>query len=122
MFKLRVRTKQRILSCLLICLFVFVFVTFFVHFEVEEVEATITGSTPPASGDWVITTDTVVEDETLTINGSIVVESDADLTIRRSTIYVKGNITRKPNGGLLIENSTITTEAVSYTHLTLPTN
>lgn len=47
-------------------------------------EATITGDQPPASGDWVVTYDTVVSNEVITIRGDLVVK--ANLTISDSTV------------------------------------
>jgi len=70
---------------------------------------TIVGDQPPASGDWVITKDTVVTDHTVSILGNVIIE--ADLTLRGSSILIEGaadgsvgiNVT---SGGTLTANDT----------------
>ena len=42
--------------------------------------------TPPASGDWDITTDTVVDNVTATLNGNLTVHSGATLTVTNSSL------------------------------------
>ncbi|MGQ4833832.1 MAG: right-handed parallel beta-helix repeat-containing protein [Candidatus Asgardarchaeia archaeon] len=49
---------------------------------------TITGDLPPSSGDWVITSLTTVENETLIINGSILIQSGGTLLLINSTIQM----------------------------------
>ena len=79
-----------------------------------EQARTITGDLPPQSGDWVINQLTVVADETLIINGSIIVESGGVLILNNTTIYM--NLTSpgehyiqvKSGGNLTILNSLIT--------------
>ena len=75
---------------------------------------TITGTTPPSSGDWNISDTTIVEDEVLVINGSIFVESSGALILKNSTIYMNlasnGQywIEVLSGGNMTIINSTIT--------------
>ena len=73
----------------------------------------IVGSQPPPSGDWLITGLTIVDSETLIINGSIIVENGGVLVIKNSTIYM--NLARdgeywievRTGGNLTVINSTI---------------
>ncbi len=48
------------------------------------VSGTIVGDQPPASGDWHVQSDTTVTDETVTIDGNLILE--AQLTMQESTI------------------------------------
>ncbi len=53
--------------------------------------ATATGSgdyPPPTDGDWTITTDTTVENETIILNGNLTVENGATLTFRNVTLLI----------------------------------
>ncbi|MEX0567667.1 MAG: nitrous oxide reductase family maturation protein NosD, partial [Candidatus Njordarchaeota archaeon] len=48
----------------------------------------INGTPPPSSGDWVINDTTIVEDMTLIINGSIIVEENGTLILQNSNLYM----------------------------------
>ncbi len=48
----------------------------------------ITGIAPPQEGDWIIDNLTVVEDSTLIINGSIIVEPSGQLVLNNTTILM----------------------------------
>ncbi len=48
----------------------------------------ITGTPPPSSGNWTINDTTIVEDSTLIINGSIIVNEMGTLILKNSTIYM----------------------------------
>jgi parallel beta-helix repeat protein len=41
---------------------------------------------PPANGDWVITNETLVENETIILNGNLIVESGGNLTLKNVTL------------------------------------
>ena len=74
---------------------------------------TITGGSPPPSGDWVITSLVVIDSETLIINGSIIVDAGGTLVIKNSTIYMNlaqdGQywIEVRSGGNLTVINSTL---------------
>ncbi len=53
-----------------------------------EVEATITGDNPPPVGDWNVYNDTVVENETIILNGNLTVYAGASLTFRNVTLKI----------------------------------
>lgn len=56
--------------------------------EVRVRIGSITGTPPPESGDWTISDTTIVENSTLIINGSIVVDSQGALILRDTEIYM----------------------------------
>ncbi|MFX0114307.1 MAG: nitrous oxide reductase family maturation protein NosD [Candidatus Hodarchaeota archaeon] len=74
----------------------------------------VTGSSPPSSGNWDISSDTVIEDERYIINGSIRILSGANLTLNNVTLWMnctsdgEYNITVYDGGELYIHNCTIT--------------
>ncbi|MCD6484731.1 MAG: right-handed parallel beta-helix repeat-containing protein [Candidatus Odinarchaeota archaeon] len=74
----------------------------------------ITGTSPPSSGDWNISDITVVENETLIINGSIFIENGGVLVLRSSTLYMNLNsdgeywIEVLNGGNMTMVDSTIT--------------
>ncbi|MGQ4891331.1 MAG: right-handed parallel beta-helix repeat-containing protein [Candidatus Njordarchaeia archaeon] len=72
----------------------------------------ITGTSPPSSGNWTISDVTVVEDEVLIVNGSIVIEYSGALVLKNSTIYMNlgspGEHSIEVHGNLTVINSTIT--------------
>ncbi|MCD6483649.1 MAG: right-handed parallel beta-helix repeat-containing protein [Candidatus Odinarchaeota archaeon] len=59
-----------------------------VTWTVETEVTSITGTLPPKSGNWIINNATVVEDSTLIINGSIVINEAGALVLRNSKIYM----------------------------------
>ncbi|MFQ5978854.1 MAG: nitrous oxide reductase family maturation protein NosD [Candidatus Heimdallarchaeota archaeon] len=70
---------------------------------------------PPTSGDWSITTDTIVYDAIITLNGSLVIQNGANLTLQNVTLRMnctfdgEYNITVHNGAGLTISgNSTVT--------------
>ncbi|MFQ5978851.1 MAG: nitrous oxide reductase family maturation protein NosD [Candidatus Heimdallarchaeota archaeon] len=75
---------------------------------------------PPSSGDWIINNPTNIWNETITVNGSILVQSGGNLTLQNVTLRMNStsdgecNITVY-NGGFLniIENSSVTAVNVS---------
>ena len=56
-----------------------------------NIGATITGTQPPASGDWVINNETVVTDEVIDFTGSVIVNSGGSLRLVNSTLKIKCN-------------------------------
>jgi len=75
-------------------------------------DATITGVQPPASGDWVINTATVVSNEAITLQGNLVVI--ADLTISDSTLRLTptsdgADMINVTFGGRLVATDTLIT-------------
>jgi parallel beta-helix repeat protein len=70
---------------------------------------------PPTSGDWVISTDTVVFSESVKIKGNIVVQPGKDLNLDHVTLVMNGSVPDQfrievqNNGSLDIRTSTITT-------------
>ena len=48
----------------------------------------ITGTPPPSTGDWTINDTTIVEDSTLIINGSIIINETGTLILRNTSIYM----------------------------------
>ncbi len=74
----------------------------------NSVLASITGSSPPASGDWVINSPTTVINENLTIDGNIIVNSS--LKVIDSVIWFKSNksvLNVTERGSLYLKNVTI---------------
>ncbi|MEX0569464.1 MAG: right-handed parallel beta-helix repeat-containing protein, partial [Candidatus Njordarchaeota archaeon] len=75
---------------------------------------TITGDTPPKNGDWIISNPTVVENEVLIINGSILIQDGGSLKLIDSIIYMnltsdgEHRIEVYGGGSLTVINSTIT--------------
>ncbi|MFW9915017.1 MAG: nitrous oxide reductase family maturation protein NosD [Candidatus Thorarchaeota archaeon] len=70
---------------------------------------------PPNSGDWVISNPTIVYDETILLNGSVLIQNGGNLTLQNATLRMNNAITGAynitvDNGGVLhvVENSTIT--------------
>jgi len=62
---------------------------------------------PPSSGDWIISTSTVVENEYLIINGSINIEYNKNLEIINSTLVINGGLTGQGKNGFKLVNSKI---------------
>jgi hypothetical protein len=69
---------------------------------------------PPATGDWIVTSDTYVHQETLTVNGNLTIEDGGKLTLDNTTLIVNGSFygdlwINVENGGELnvINNSRI---------------
>jgi parallel beta-helix repeat protein len=81
-----------------------------------SVEALVTG-TPLPSGfnDWIINQNTTAVDEVIVLNGSIVINSPYNLTLRNVTVQFnctfegQYNITVRSGGALFMENCTVTT-------------
>jgi parallel beta-helix repeat protein len=79
------------------------------------------GSGPPPTGHWVIVSDTVIEDEQYLLNGSIVIESGANLTLTNVTLWLncaadgEFNITANSGGELYLHNCTVTAYNTSNT-------
>ncbi len=75
--------------------------------------SSISGTSPPSSGDWVINDVTTVDGETLIINGSIIINTTGALVIRNSIIKMnvsydgEHGIVVYPGGNLTVINSTI---------------
>ncbi|MFX0113225.1 MAG: nitrous oxide reductase family maturation protein NosD [Candidatus Hodarchaeota archaeon] len=78
------------------------------------------GSGPPPAGDWVIASDTVIEDEQYLLNGSIVIESGANLTLTNVTLWMncaadgEFNIMVNSGGELYLHNCTVTAYNIHY--------
>ena len=73
--------------------------------------ATITGTVPPPSGDWVIDNATAVTDENILVTGNITV--NASLSLERSTVTIVSQLPGEhalvvtPNGDLVATDTTI---------------
>ena len=67
---------------------VFVLIASSLLFMSPEVKGTITGDNPPPVGDWNIHNDTVVENETIILNGNLTVYSGATLIFRNVTLLM----------------------------------
>lgn len=73
----------------------------------------ITGTQPPTSGDWEISNETMVIDETVDIEGSIIVNNGGSLTLDNSTIKIKcgtdgeHGIEVKSGGAIYIKNGSV---------------
>ena len=52
----------------------------------KNASSSITGNLPPASGDWIITEETVVKSESIAMNGDIIVENGGCLTLEYSKL------------------------------------
>lgn len=74
----------------------------------------VNGTSPPSSGDWIISDNTYVYNETIVLNGSIIIENGGKLTLENVTLKFnctfdgQFNITVKSGGSLNITRSTIT--------------
>ena len=69
----------------------------------------IDATLPPSTGDWVITSNVLIEDKSLVLNGNIQIKSGGQLTLRRTQLAM-GNqfgINVESNGGITIENETV---------------
>ena len=68
---------------------------------------------PPAAGDWIVTDNTVVENQTITLSGNLVVAAGASLTLQTITLEMDGTydgefgIDVAPGGTLKVYDSTI---------------
>lgn len=90
--------------------------TFFLGMIPLKVRATITGDSYPASGNWIIDDDTVVENEIIVWNYSILIQGDADVTFKNTTIFFNSTdeagrrcrLQSTTNGTVTINNCTIT--------------
>ncbi len=49
----------------------------------------ISGIAPPSSGDWIINDTTIINEEELIINGSIIIKSGGALILKNSVLYMK---------------------------------
>ncbi|MFQ5978677.1 MAG: nitrous oxide reductase family maturation protein NosD [Candidatus Heimdallarchaeota archaeon] len=87
----------------------------------QVANATIVGTSPPASGTWWIDTqNTTVEDEVIILNGSINIATSYNLTLRNVTL--KMNSTSSENywiivnngAALYMENCTVTAYDINY--------
>jgi len=73
----------------------------------------VSGTSPPSTGDWIISDTTYVFNETIILNGSLIVTSDANLTLDHVTLLFncsydgEFNITVQSGGSLNITYSTI---------------
>ena len=77
-------------------------------YPIRNVSASISGSTPPASGDWIIDQKTTVDNENITIDGDIIVQDT--LIVRNSVIWFKTNksfLKVMQDGAIYLENTTI---------------
>ena len=80
------------------------------RFHVES----ITGTQPPSSGDWVIDDITIIKNDDIIVNGSIIINNGGALILENSTIRMNLNypgqykITVNSGGNLTIDNSKIT--------------
>jgi len=78
----------------------------------------VLSSMPPPSGTWSIIDSTIIESDSLIINGSIVVESGGSLLLNRSTVHMNCpsddayNITVRDGGSLEVVQSTIRSQTV----------
>ncbi len=74
----------------------------------------ITGTQPPSSGDWVIDDITIIKNDDIIVNGSIIINNGGALILENSTIRMNLNypgqykITVNSGGNLTIDNSKIT--------------
>jgi len=115
------RTLSEKLSRAALILTLALLVTSLISFQVRigVVQATITGDSPPASGDWTISTapgTTVSNEPNLIINGSIKVNNYRYFKVYDSNITVNGNFTNVGNAAIVISNSTF------YFNMTRPNN
>jgi hypothetical protein len=72
--------------------------------------ATITGSQPPATGDWVIDQDTTVLGESLKIVGNITIEPGNTLKVRNSDVKI--NSTFKGQNGIFVDSNSTAGDGV----------
>lgn len=92
-------------------------------FVVMNASTAMTGTSPPASGDWTITTATVLTEETKEMTGNIIIESGGSLTLDGTTLKFKCDtdgkygIDVKSGGSLVIKGSSTLTKsgAKNYT-------
>jgi hypothetical protein len=102
--------KKTVLTCIICLLVAFAFSGLAIH--VFPVKGTITGTSPPASGDWVIAGTTTVENEpNLIVNGSMLFTHTSypvwGLNIINSTLTINGNLTIYSHININIADSTI---------------
>ncbi|NOQ53970.1 MAG: hypothetical protein GQ558_05130, partial [Thermoplasmata archaeon] len=79
-------------------------------------DATITGDQPPASGDWVILSDTVVSNEAITIKGDLVVKANltiSDTAIRLMPLSDGADMINVTPGGRLVATDTLITSGTA---------
>ncbi|UCE74230.1 MAG: right-handed parallel beta-helix repeat-containing protein [Methanomassiliicoccales archaeon] len=97
-------------TCEIMLLWVFIMVLSTLPMNIG---ATITGTAPPASGDWVINNQTVVTDEIIDLTGSIFVNTGGSLTLDNSTIKIhcstdgQYGIEVKNGGAICLKNDSI---------------
>ncbi len=82
------------------------------HFK-PLIKRGITGPPPPSTGTWIVNQTTIVEDEDIILNGSIVVTENGSLILKNSTLTFnmsydgEYNITVMANGSLYMNNTHI---------------
>ncbi len=72
--------------------------------------STIMGDQPPSSGDWTISQETNCTDETVYVNGSIIVQNGGSLTINNSQIYfnqASESLIVQAGGSLVVGDDTL---------------
>jgi parallel beta-helix repeat protein len=64
---------------------------------------------PPSTGDWVITSNILIEDKSLVLNGNIQIKSGGQLSLRRTQLAMSNQfgINVESSGGITIENETV---------------
>ena len=110
-------SMKRGLSFILILLFMVSIASFP---TIPTVTASISGNNPPSSGNWIINSTTIVEDEIITVNGSIIINSTASFTnttlIINSTSTSNYMIEVTSNGNLTMQSCTIKAANSLYTY------
>ncbi|MFW9915651.1 MAG: right-handed parallel beta-helix repeat-containing protein [Candidatus Thorarchaeota archaeon] len=85
------------------------------YLSIETIAAIGKGDYPPPANDnWIITQPTTVENETILLNGSLIIMVGGNLTLRDAILQMncaydgQYNITIENGGYLIVENSTVT--------------
>lgn len=106
MFKHKASRKVSLIAAL------FIITTTILIFTPSFANATITGDSPPSSGDWIINTDTVVKDEYIIWNSSILIQGSANVKFINTTIAFNTttpeNIWATTTGKVSFSNCTLT--------------